>query len=366
MPRSPVIPISLISSVAALVLPPLLHAQQPERYVLGDDPVAIYNLVGNVRVEPGSGNGVVVQMTRGGSEAAKLRVAQGEVGGRSTLRILYPADRIRWQSDDGNNSTRLRVRENGTFGDGDGDHDWGHHDRHGSEEGRRVTIESGGGLDARADLVVQVPRGHRVAVYLAVGSVAATNVEGALSVDAHGAPVTATGIKGELSIDVGSGNVRVSQVEGDLSVDTGSGSVEVSRFHGSSLSIDTGSGEVTGTELDGDEVNIDTGSGAIRLTAVTAPRVSLETGSGGVVAELKRDVASLEAETGSGDIAIRAPASLGAEVEIETSSGDIETDFPLQVTRHGRDHMVGTIGDGKGTIAIETGSGQISLMKGSN
>ena len=60
------------------------------------------------------------------------------------------------------------------------------------------------------------------------------------------------------------------------------------------------------------------------------------------------------------------PASLGAEVEIETSSGDIETDFPLQITQHARDHMVGTIGDGKGTIAIETGSGGVRLLKGSN
>jgi len=46
---------------------------------------------------------------------------------------------------------------------------------------------------------------------------------------------------------------------------------------------------------------------------------AVETGSGGVTAELRRDVASLRVETGSGDIAIRAPASLGAEVEIETS-----------------------------------------------
>jgi hypothetical protein len=28
--------------------------------------------------------------------------------------------------------------------------------------------------------------------------------------------------------------------------------------------------------------------------------------------------------------------------------------------------MVGTIGDGKGTIAIETGSGGVRLLKGSN
>jgi DUF4097 and DUF4098 domain-containing protein YvlB len=123
---------------------------------------------------------------------------------------------------------------------------------------------------------------------------------------------------------------------------------------------------VTGSDFESDELSVDTGSGEVRISGVASPRLSLETGSGGITADLRQDIASLEAETGSGDVAIRAPANLGAEVEIETSSGEIETDFPLQITRHGRDHMVGTIGDGKGTIAIETGSGGIRLLKSSN
>jgi DUF4097 and DUF4098 domain-containing protein YvlB len=68
-------------------------------------------------------------------------------------------------------------------------------------------------------------------------------------------------------------------------------------------------------------------------------------------------------ETGSGDITLKAPPTLGAEVDIETSSGEIETDFEVAVTRHARDHMTGRIGDGRGKIAIETGSGGIKLVK---
>jgi DUF4097 and DUF4098 domain-containing protein YvlB len=157
--------------------------------------------------------------------------------------------------------------------------------------------------------------------------------------------------------------VGVTQAQGEVNVDTGSGAVDVTGFKGTTLSIDTGSGDVTGSDFQGDELSVDTGSGEIRLSGVSAPRVSLETGSGRITTELRRDVASLAVETGSGDIAIRAPATLGAEVEIETSSGDIDTDFPLMVTRQSRDHMQGTIGDGKGSIAIETGSGSIKLLK---
>lgn len=350
------------------VLPVALHAQQTERYTFDSDPAAVYNLVGNLRVEPGDG-GVTVQVTRAGADAGRLKLVQGELEGRSTLRVIYPGDRIRFGA--GGESTQLRVRDDGTFGDLNDEHIRARHghERHGGwdgDEGRRVTIAATGGMDARADLVVQVARGRRVELFLAVGSVSVTNVDGEVFVDAHSAPVTATGTKGILSVDVGSGAVKVTQADGDLSVDTGSGDVEVSRFRGQSLSVDTGSGDVTGSELESGELSINTGSGEIRLTGVASPRLSLETGSGGITADLRQDIASLQAETGSGDIAIHAPASLGAEVEIETSSGDIETDFPLQVTRHGRDHMAGTLGDGKGTIAIQTGSGEVRLLKHPN
>jgi lia operon protein LiaG len=347
--------------VLALVWPATLAGQQVERFTLSGDSIAIYNLAGQVTVEPGQGS-VAVQVTRGGSGAARLRIVQGEIDDRETLRVLYPDDHIVYRGPDRESSTQLRVRDDGTFGDGDH-----YHDRHDSDWGRRVRISgSGAGLEAHADLRIQLPAGRGLDVYLAVGKVSLTNLSGRLAVDAHSAPVSATGIRGDLSIDVGSGNVRVSDVDGDLSIDTGSGPVEVSKFKGTTLSVDTGSGEVTGTSLEANEVSIDTGSGDIRLTSVTAPRLDFETGSGGVTADLRGPLRSLNVETGSGDVAITAPASLGAEVEIETSSGGVETDFPLEVTRHASDHLVGRIGNGQGRIAIETGSGEVRLIKSSN
>jgi DUF4097 and DUF4098 domain-containing protein YvlB len=129
------------------------------------------------------------------------------------------------------------------------------------------------------------------------------------------------------------------------------------------LSVDTGSGSVTGTEVKAEQVTVQTGSGDIELAGVTAPAVALETGSGTVRADLRSEIRSLSVETGSGDVTVTAPATLDAEVEIETASGDIESDFPLQVTRHARDHLVGRIGSGRGRISVETGSGDVRLVK---
>jgi lia operon protein LiaG len=348
-----------ITGLLSVIWPAGLLAQQVERFTLSGDDVAIYNLAGQVRVEP-SQSGLAVELTRGGTDAAQLRVAQGELDGRETLRVIYPADHIVYSPSGAHSSTQLRVHQDGTFGDDQ--HGWEHHER-----GRRVSIKgAGSGLEAHADLRIQVPKGQRLCVYNAVGTVSVTNVDGELRVDAHSASVNATGIRGDMNLDVGSGSVRVTGAEGDLNVDTGSGPVEVARFHGGRLLIDTGSGEVTGSELRAKELSIDTGSGDIRLTGVSASSLALETGSGSVTADIRTDFQSLNVETGSGDVAIKAPPTLGAEIQIETSNGDIESDFPMQVTERAPDHVTGRIGDGRGKIAIETGSGEIRLLKNSN
>ena len=62
-----------------LALPGTLPAQQPERYAIAGSDVSIYNLAGEVRIEPGSGADVVAELTRAGADAGKLKVLQGEI-----------------------------------------------------------------------------------------------------------------------------------------------------------------------------------------------------------------------------------------------------------------------------------------------
>ena len=64
----------LLVSVVALCSPAVPVAAQTSRQVLKGDSVAVYNLVGELRVEAGSGSDVVVEIQRGGADAAKLEV----------------------------------------------------------------------------------------------------------------------------------------------------------------------------------------------------------------------------------------------------------------------------------------------------
>jgi lia operon protein LiaG len=51
-------------------------------------------------------------------------------------------------------------------------------------------------------------------------------------------------------------------------------------------------------------------------------------------------------------------------VDLETGSGGINTDFAVRLTRFERRHIVGKVGEGRGRIKIESGSGQVRLLRG--
>jgi len=338
-----------LTLVVALSVAPALGAQEVHR--VSGARVAVYNLVGETHVVRGSGGDVVVRVTRGGGDAARLEIGTATVNGREALIVRYPEDQIVYPALGRRSRTTVRIRGDGTF--------WGE-----GRGGDEVEIRgSGRGLEAWADLTIEVPAGKDVAVNLAVGALDATGVQADLALHTGSGSVGATDITGALSVDTGSGSVTVSGVRGNLTVDTGSGSVTVRDVQGDEVSVDTGSGRVGGGALRAGVVRVDTGSGSIDLDGVDAPDVGLDTGSGSVEIVLLRDVDNLDVDTGSGSVTIHAPADLGGQVELETGSGGIDMDFAVQVSRVRRDHVVGTLGDGRGTIRIDSGSGGIRLIK---
>jgi hypothetical protein len=159
---------------------------QTSRHVLKGDSVAVYNLVGELRVEAGSGSDVVVEVQRGGDDSAKLEILTGPIRGRETLRIIYPDDVIVMPDWGRGWNTTLRVRDDGTFGDdGDG------HGRGWSRDGRevRITGRSRSGLEAYADLRVTVPKGKTISLNVGVGKAFVSNVEGNIRVSVASADV---------------------------------------------------------------------------------------------------------------------------------------------------------------------------------
>ncbi|MEW5919038.1 MAG: DUF4097 family beta strand repeat-containing protein, partial [Gemmatimonadota bacterium] len=283
-----------------------------------------------------------------------------EVNRREALRVIYPERRITFGSERSGvrrwfDRTEIHVREDGTFGGG-GDWRWADRDRY------EITSRTGG-FEGYADVVVRVPAGRTLEIHLAAGEAAVSRVDGDVIVDVHAAEVTTTNTKGRLTLDTGAGRVRVTDASGSTLIDSGSGDVEITRVSGEDLRIDSGSGSVTGTDVTVADLDVDSGSGSIRLRNVSAKDIMVDSGSGSVDLDLSGDVDRLEADTGSGRFTLHVPESLGAQVTIESGRHALDTDFPMTITRRGDDYVRGTIGDGRGEIRIDTGSGGVRLRR---
>lgn len=345
---------------ATFVTVPAAHAQggtsgaaasaaAGSRYTLANH-AAVFNLAGSMRVEATTGASIEVVVTRQGAESAKLGVETGDLRGRPTLRVIYPSDRIRWSGMGRNSSSTMSVSEDGTFS-------WKH-----DGGSRRVRVSGDDGMDAYADVVVRVPKGADVGVWLGVGNVTVKNVEGDISVDVSSADVTANGVRGKLSMDTGSGDVQVTDVQGSVNIDAGSGDFTVDNVRGDELVVDGGSGNVTGKNVKVRRAVFDLGSGDTQLSGVAAEELMVDTGSGSVDIGLVSSVREMTLDTGSGDVTLRVPATFGATLEVDTGSGDLDTDLPLTITRKSRTSLVGKLGDGSGRVRVDTGSGDVRIL----
>ena len=344
--------LALLVAAALVVSPPM--ALSAEQYNVAGSDVSIYNLAGQVSVVPYRGSDVVVELTRGGPDAERLMIESGSKGDRQTLRVIYPGSRIVYRKLGAGSSTNLHVRRDGTFGDG------------GKElmgVGSRITIAGNGrGTEAFANLRILVPTGKNVHVYLGAGGATASDVKADLRIDTAAGAVECSGTRGSLDVDTGSGSVEVRAAQGSVNIDTGSGNVVVEDLSGGTIKIDTGSGSVAVNGAQTSSLEIDTGSGSVMVAHLDSPGVLIDTGSGRVSVQMTRDPETIRIDTGSGDVMVRVPSSCGAQFEFQTGSGGIDIELPHSLTKRKHGYMRGRIGDGGGSINVDTGSGSIHVL----
>lgn len=146
-----------------------------------------------------------------------------------------------------------------------------------------------------------------------------------------------------------SGNVEVSEAVGTIRAKSVSGDVRVREV----------AGAIYATSVSGD-VSVGEASGG----------VSAKSTSGNVRVDLLRlegaNTNRLEFTSVSGNVEVKMPGSLGAEVEMSTMSGSLETDFPITIEKRewgpGRSAR-GRVGDGARALKLSSVSGSVYLRR---
>lgn len=146
-------------------------------------------------------------------------------------------------------------------------------------------------------------------------------------------------------VSTASGNIRLKGATGDVKVSTASGDVTVEDVAG--------------------EINASTASGNVSVRNV-AGTVSASSASGDVRADIARleGTGDMKFSTASGDVDVRLPSNLDADVHLSTVSGTLKTNFPLEVKE--REHGPGSsargqLGGGTRRLRISSASGDVSL-----
>ena len=345
------------SLVLAAFLPGVLAAQ--ETASLTQRSVVIYNVAGHITLRHGSGDAVTIRATAQGPDGSQLRFENDTEGSRGRFRVVYPdVDRIASPDDRGYGTDGLDLRRDGTFGGDDGD-GW----RRGNRRDR-VRVGGSSGFRGYADLEVSIPAGRNVTVHLVAGRLEADGVEGDVMVDTWGADAVATNVTGNWDFDAGSGGVEVRGIRGSLKIDAGSGGANLADVTGDMLDIDAGSGGTTVTNVSVGRFNLDVGSGGLTMRGITARRGSVDAGSGRVTLAYAPNavIEDLSIESGSGGVDLTTPTSLDARVTIERGSGGLNIQREgAMLERRDSDTTVLRFGEGRGRVAIETGSGGVTI-----
>jgi len=144
-----------------------------------------------------------------------------------------------------------------------------------------------------------------------------------------------------------SGNVEVTGVNGDLRAKSVSGNVTVKGV----------SGAVNASSVSGN-VHVGENNGA----------VSGKSTSGNVEVEIVQlaGAGDMEFASVSGDVRVKLPGNLDADVRVSTHSGGLKTDFPLTIEEPERGpgrRATGRLGGGSHSLKLSTTSGNVSLLR---
>lgn len=273
----------------------------------------IDNLSGDIRVVPGSGRDLVVEITRvarGRTDAdarnglARVRVDTTHRGDRATARTLYPNER---------------------------------------QSNYSVTV----------NYVITAPAGTRVTAKTVSGDVVVGAMTGDLSVHTTSGDVRVTGATRLQSAKTVSGDIGLRDIraEGLLEAGTMSGDVTATNVTARRLTLSTISGDVVTQNLAAGEVKLATMSGDVRF-------------DGPLEARGRYDFTSQ-----SGTVRLALDGRVGFVLEAETFNGSVTTELELRVTglaaggRRPARQLRGTFGDGSATVYAKSFSGSVVVVR---
>jgi len=247
------------------------------------------------------------------------------------------------------------------------------------------------------DLEIWAPRKAPVQVDAAHGDVNISQRDADVKISTTHGDVQVSQIKGNVEVTSHKGDIQISEITGDVHMDGKADDVTLSDVSGTALldgeffgdtklshigksvKFHSSRTDLTLAKLSGD-LSMD--SGDLRVSSVSGPfevhtkakDIRLEDISGPITIEDSHGEIDLHPRSPYGDVNVSnhqgaihvvLPENSGFTVDARSSRGELESDFPLNVTKNGDDHVAeGTVGKGGNKLQLTTDHGTIEIRKG--
>lgn len=197
------------------------------------------------------------------------------------------------------------------------------------------------------------------------GAVTLERIAGAATVASQSGDITAAQIRRGLIANTASGDVRAQEVEGGrVECKSVSGDASVERVGLQSpveVIVESISGHVTLKEANGG-IGLKAVSGSIEGEALVPTRLQAQTVSGDVALRLNEPFSStMQINTVSGDVTVVLPEGSNVRVSLSTSSGELRCAHAAHDVAATETLWNGQIGTGAGTLNVQTISGHCHI-----
>jgi DUF4097 and DUF4098 domain-containing protein YvlB len=163
-------------------------------------------------------------------------------------------------------------------------------------------------------------------------------------------------IKGDITGETAGGDVKMAELEGEINLHTSGGDILLDDSKGT-IEAKTSGGDVTCENVEGN-LNVETSGGDIRVTHSDV-ELNAETSGGDIIVSLK-DNHGIHLSTAGGDVKVKLPKTITADVDASTAWGDVDCDLPFSgKIKNGEMH--GQINGGGKPIHISCSGGDVKI-----
>lgn len=186
-----------------------------------------------------------------------------------------------------------------------------------------------------------IPTSLNIISFIEAGHIEATNFEGDVEFKTSGGHITLKDLSGDITAFTEGGHIKLSNSKGDASLKSLGGHLTANEFIGD-LEMRTSGGNVTGTKLTG-SMNAFSSGGSINL-------------------QFNSVEGDVQARNGAGQIDIRLPSGINADVNISGTKVELDSRFPFKGEKN-KNQVIGKIGSGGISVTAKTGYGTVLIEK---